>query len=90
MILVVSTLMPPFFKYERERKRERLTVVMWFKLQGHIANRHDQVPCLMAVGVLKPLVAHAYNCILFYIKTEVIPKTTGRAATLKKVIMIKS
>lgn len=80
--------MSPFFKWKRES--ERLTVVMWFKLQGHIANRHDQVPCLMAVGVLKTLVPHACNCILFYIKTEVIPKTTGRAATLKKVIMIKS
>lgn len=45
---------------------------------------------VMAVGVLKTLVPHACNCILFYIKTEDIPKTTGRAATLKKVIMIKS
>lgn len=42
----------------------------------------------MAVGVLKSLVPHASNCILFYIKTEDIPKTTGRVATLKKVIMI--
>lgn len=42
----------------------------------------------MVVGVLKFLVLYVSNCILFYIKIEVIFKIIGCVVILKKVLLL--